>query len=147
MSDPRPFSQRIGEAEHALRAILDRYLDAATMTFAQWTTLAVISRSPAPMPEEPLLQQIASGLAADRSVALAALDGLITRELVARSADAYPTVALTGTGTAQFQALRQYVGQATQRIYGDLPAEDLAVAGRILDTIAQRARADLERVA
>jgi hypothetical protein len=35
------------------------------------------------------------------------------------------------------------VTEITQRLWGDLPAEDLAIAGRVLGTVLVRANAEL----
>ena len=40
--------------------------------------------------------------------------------------------------------VRKQVGEITQRLWGDLPAADLQVAGRVLSTVLERAEAELE---
>lgn len=52
-------------------------------------------------------------------------------------------IALTPAGTARLQQVRAGVGQITQRLYGGLPAEDLATAHRVLATVTGRANAVL----
>jgi hypothetical protein len=39
--------------------------------------------------------------------------------------------------------IRAAVTQITQRLWGDVPAEDLATAGRVLGTVLARANAEL----
>ena len=42
--------------------------------------------------------------------------------------------------------IRSEVNEITQRLWGDLPAEDLANAGRVLGTVLERASAELTRI-
>jgi hypothetical protein len=53
--------------------------------------------------------------------------------------------ALTVTDTAQqlHSRIRTTIAEITQRLWGDLPAEDLATAGRVLSIITERASAEL----
>ena len=52
-------------------------------------------------------------------------------------------VTVTDTGQRVYRVIRAEVGEVTQRLWGDLPAEDLATAGRVLSTVLTRARAEL----
>ena len=52
---------------------------------------------------------------------------------------------LTATGTEVFGQIRAAVTEVTQRLWGDLPAQDLATAGRVLSIITERADAELAR--
>src|SRR4029434_1147352 len=48
-------------------------------------------------------------------------------------------------GDAQFGRLRQRIDSVTERLYGDLPIDDLAVTRRVLGIVAERANTELER--
>ena len=52
-------------------------------------------------------------------------------------------VGLTDAGQARYQQIRTAIGDITARLYGDLPADDLATTGRVLTTITARANAEL----
>jgi hypothetical protein len=54
-------------------------------------------------------------------------------------------VHLTDAGRTIFDAVRGSNGQYTQRLWGDIAAEDLKVAGRVLSTILARANAEFVR--
>jgi hypothetical protein len=54
-------------------------------------------------------------------------------------------VRLTAAGTGVFGQIRGVVTELTQRLWGDLPAEDLATAGRVLSIVTERANAELAR--
>ena len=55
--------------------------------------------------------------------------------------------AVTVTGAAQqlHSQIRATIAGITQRLWGDLPADDLATAGRVLAIITERANAELAR--
>lgn len=48
-------------------------------------------------------------------------------------------VQVTDEGQARWTQIRTAIGPITQRLWGDLPAEDLAAAARVLGTILDRA--------
>jgi hypothetical protein len=50
---------------------------------------------------------------------------------------------LTETGSELFGRIRGAVDRITERLWGDLPAQDLRTAGRVLGTILARANAEL----
>jgi hypothetical protein len=52
-------------------------------------------------------------------------------------------VEVTDAGQQLYGTVRAAVGQITQRLWGDLPAEDLAIAGRVLSIVTDRANAEL----
>jgi hypothetical protein len=52
-------------------------------------------------------------------------------------------VRLTAAGTQVFGQIQAAVTEVTQRLWGDLPAEDLATAGRVLSIVTERANAEL----
>jgi hypothetical protein len=54
-------------------------------------------------------------------------------------------VAVTGTAQQLHSRIRAAITEITQRLWGDLPAEDLATAGRVLAIITERANAELAR--
>ena len=50
---------------------------------------------------------------------------------------------LTDAGQQLFGRIRGAVTEITGRLWGDLPAEDLATAGRVLSIVTERASAEL----
>ena len=49
----------------------------------------------------------------------------------------------TEAGRERHAGIRDGIGALTARLYGDLPAEELEIAGRVLATVTARARAEL----
>jgi hypothetical protein len=76
-----------------------------------------------------------------------ALGELGCQDLVSEvpSAGGPPQITLTPDGRARFARIRAGIGEITQRLYGGLPAADLAVAHRVLATVTERANAELTR--
>src|SRR5207248_5442683 len=64
--------------------------------------------------------------------------------LVRAATDDDSAVTVTDAGRELHRRIRASVTEITQRMWGDLPPEDLATAGRVLATILTRANAELE---
>jgi hypothetical protein len=50
---------------------------------------------------------------------------------------------LTDQGRARNDEIRSAIAVITERLYGDIPAADLATAGRVLSLVTARANAEL----
>jgi DNA-binding MarR family transcriptional regulator len=59
--------------------------------------------------------------------------------------DDHLRVRLTEGGQARFGQIRGALEDVTARLFGDLPPEDLATAGRVLAIVTARASAELIR--
>jgi DNA-binding MarR family transcriptional regulator len=138
-------TQSIGQAENALRAILESILAQTKITFVQWVMLNMISRGESGVPQEQLIRQIAGALKLDEQPIRAALGGLTARSLVAGHSRDRARVALTAAGEELFHTLRQHIESVTERLYGDLPAEELATTRHVLEVITERANVELSR--
>ena len=56
-----------------------------------------------------------------------------------------PAVTATGAALRLHSRISAATTEVTQRLWGDLPAEDLVTAGRVLAIITERANAQLAR--
>jgi DNA-binding MarR family transcriptional regulator len=143
MSDtPTLTGQDIGQAERATRALLDRVLAEVQTTFHQSVVLNLTANAAAPPEVEGMATRLAQGLKIDRSTARRAIDELVAGGLVSRSGDP-ASLTLTSEGEARFAAIRRGIDQIAERLYGDLPPEDLATTHRILAIVTERANAEL----
>jgi hypothetical protein len=124
--------QVIGQAERATRAVLDRLLARYDTPFEQWVALNLTAGS-GPVPAGELAARLRIP-PEDGAAALAALtaDGLLTG-----------AGELTAAGRDRHAEITAGLTEITDRLYGDLPADDLAVAGRVLTVITARASAEL----
>jgi DNA-binding MarR family transcriptional regulator len=133
--------QVIGQAERALGALMDRVLAATGGTFHQWVALTLTTAAGGTIDRGQLLSRMTGALKVDQATALAA--ELTAGQLLADRPGEGARVGLTEAGQARYRQLRSAIDQVTARLYGDLPAEDLATAGRVLGVLTARANAEL----
>jgi DNA-binding MarR family transcriptional regulator len=89
--------------------------------------------------------RVVHGLKIDESAVHAALAELVDQDLVSPvpGGASDPQITLTPAGSTRFQQVGDGIRRITHRIYGGLPAEDLATAHRVLATVTERANAEL----
>lgn len=133
----------IGRTEKALNAILDRQLAGTNLTEPHWVTLTLTVISGGTLTGEALAERAAGVLKADRPTVRARLDDLAAAGLVHTAADGVVTA--TDQGRTLWGAVRAEIEKLTHELWGDQPEEDLATAGRVLNTILDRANAYLAR--
>jgi len=139
-------TQVIGQAESALGAILKSVLAETGATFEQWLVLNVTAGSGAVIDRDTVVARIASARKIDGSVVLAAIAQLITAGLLEPIPGSQTQVRLADAGRALYHQIRGPIDQITGQLF-DLPAEDLAAAGRVLAIVTARANEQLSRLA
>jgi hypothetical protein len=144
MSTDPPFgTQIIGQTEKALNAILDRELTGTGLTEPQWVTLTIAVMSGGTVDSVELASRVAGALKVSHAQAQARIDELATSGLLKANTDR--TVSATETGSRLQARIRATVTEITQRLWGDLPPDDLLAAGRVLATVLERANTELLR--
>jgi hypothetical protein len=139
-----PFSPAlIGQVEKSLNAFLQRQLAGPGLTETQWVTLSLTVMSGESLNHKQLVARVAGALKTGDAAAEADLSALDAMSLIATGDSGI--VHLTDAGRTIFDAVRGSNGQYTQRLWGDIAAEDLKVAGRVLSTILARANAEFVR--
>ena len=131
--------QHIGEAENAIRAVLDALLAETRTTFHQWVALRFLAATDSGLARDQLVARMTSGLKVEPSSVLAAIGQLEAEELVTVA----DVVALTDTGRARHRRIQDGVDQITRRLYGDLPVDDLVATRRVLAIVTERANSVL----
>ena len=146
MPTPTLNGQVLGEAERATRAVLDRLLTPRGLTFHHWVVLNIAGAGP--VERDQLVARMTHMLKIDRPTALEAITELTSRGLVEAvpSGEEPAVVTLTDAGQARHGEARTAANEITTRLYGDLPADDLATAGRVLTVITARANAELDQI-
>jgi hypothetical protein len=135
---PQLSTRLIGETESALGALLAPLLAEAELTFIQWVVLSLATAGGASSPGIGR-DQLINGITKARKVDAADVSAAITElENVAALVTAGDRVILTDLGQASFSRVRARVEEITDYVF-DLPAEDLAAAGRVLATVRARA--------
>jgi hypothetical protein len=146
MSTDPTFSPRvIGQAEKTLNAILGRQLAGTGLTEPQWVILTLAVTSGGTAGREQFTRMVADALKISETEARARLGDLVTARHLQITGEA-PAVTVSGPARQLYGRIRTTIAGITQRLWGDLPAEDLATAGRVLAIITDRANAELAGV-
>src|SRR4051794_38117006 len=128
------FSARaLGQTEKALNAILDRQLAGTGLTERQWITLTltVTLAGGGAVDSDELGSRVAGALQLSEAQGRALVAELAAAQLLQADGEAAP-VTVTDAGQHLHERIRTAVTEITERLWGDLPAEDLAAAGRVL---------------
>jgi hypothetical protein len=133
----------IGQTEKALNAILDRQLAGTGVTEPQWVTLSLTIASGGTVDRGQLVGRVAGVLKVSEAEAQAHITELAAGQWLQAPDDEVSPVKLTDAGQQLHCRIHTAVTQITQRLWGNLPAEDLATAGRVLSTVLARANAEL----
>jgi DNA-binding MarR family transcriptional regulator len=141
-----PFgTQAIGQTEKALGAILDRQLAGTGLTERQWVTLSVTATLGSTLTREQLLGRVAGVFKIDQAGAQDLVSQLVDAGLVRETTDDGPRIQASEQGSQLFASVRGSIAEITERLWGDLPAADLEIAGRVLAAVLERANAELTR--
>jgi hypothetical protein len=134
----------IGQTEKSLNAILNRQLAGTGLTEPQWVILTLAVTSGGTVERDQLTRQVAGALKISEAEGQARIDEMVAAQHLQASGEG---AAVTVTDAAQqlHSRIRTVVTEITQRLWGDLPAEDLLTAGRVLGIITERANAELAR--
>ncbi len=135
--------QHIGQAHYATRALLETSLAQHGLPFADWLMASFIATAGPVVTEAAAIERVTGGLKVDAATARTALDDLIAAGHVVRTTDDETSVRLTETGDALVQQLLAATSGIAERLYGDLSPTDLETARRVLQTVTERANAEL----
>jgi hypothetical protein len=130
--------QVLGQAERATRAVLDRMLERHGQTFHEWVAVNRTAGAGGTVHKGALIDQLANGLKIDETAARTAVDNAVGAGLLAEDGE---TVALTDAGRSEYDQISGAITHVTARLYGDLPADDLETAARVLTIVTERANA------
>jgi hypothetical protein len=137
-----PLTRSVGSAERSMRALLERKLQGANLSFLEWTTLVFSSASHLSS-EQVVQQQIGSRVAADAAEAHSAISALVAAGFMAIDSD--NMLVKTGKGAGLFATLSHEIEEIALTLYGDLPIADLEATHRTLMEITKRASHRLDR--
>jgi hypothetical protein len=130
----------IGQTEKALNAILQRELAGTGITEPQWVTLTLSVVSGGDIDRSELIRRV-GGATQFSQASVAERITELTAAGFLRDGDG--RVQVTEAGQARWTQVRAAIGPITQGLWGDLPAEDVAAAGRVLSVVLDRANAVL----
>jgi hypothetical protein len=136
----------LGQTEKALNAILDRQLAGTVLTEPLWIALSLTVATGGIVDRDELVGRVAGGLKVSEAEAQSLIGELSAARLVQAADGEGAPVKLTDSGQLLHDQIRAAVIPITERMWGDLPPDDLATAGRVLSTILERANAELAGV-
>lgn len=139
-------TQLIGQTEKTLNAILGRLLAGTDITEPQWVTLTVAVMSGGSVPAAQFASRVAGALKVGGDDARTRIDELANAQLIELRQTDEEEASVTDAGRELHADIRGQVTEITQRLWGDLSADDLATAGRVLSTVLERANAELARI-
>ncbi|WP_242900739.1 MarR family winged helix-turn-helix transcriptional regulator [Actinomadura terrae] len=131
----------IGQTEKALNAILERQLAGTGITEPQWVTLTLTVVGGGTLDRAELTRRVSGAIQVGRASVEERITELTAAGLL--QADNDGRVQVTDEGQARWTRVRATIEPITQTLWGDLPAEDLAAAGRVLSIVLDRAKAVL----
>lgn len=131
----------IGQTEKTLNAILERQLAGTGITEPQWVTLTMTVVGGGAIDRAELIRRV-SGATKFSEASVAERITELTAAGLLRDGGA-DGIKVSAAGQAQWTQVRTALGPIIQGLWGDLPAEDLATAGRVLSTVLARANAVL----
>ncbi|MFB7758677.1 MarR family transcriptional regulator [Streptomyces sp. NPDC056121] len=137
---PAADARALGLAHYAARGVLEHVLARHGSTFQQQVALRAALTTDAPQAPDDLIAQVQGSLKADPADIRATLDELLAKKLLdTDGAHLRPTDA----GRELLATVGAETTPISARIWGGIPAEDLAAAGRVLALVTERANAEL----
>jgi hypothetical protein len=133
----------IGQTENALNAILARELEGTGLTEPRWVVLNLALAAGDGVARPDLASRAGSALKVPAADADTRIGELADAQLLAASG---PEILVTEAGRTLHARIRGAILEITGRLWGDLPEDDLATAGRVLGTVLDRANAELTGV-
>jgi hypothetical protein len=136
-------AQLLGQTEKAANAILDRLLAEPGLTEPQWVALTLAVASGGTVERDEFVNRVSGALKISEAGAQSLLADLAVAQLLDVPDDGHAPPKVTDAGQQLYGTIRVRVGEVTDRLWGDVPPEELATAGRVLSTVLERANAEL----
>ncbi|MFF7047379.1 MarR family transcriptional regulator [Streptomyces griseorubiginosus] len=131
----------IALAHYAARGILEHVLARHGLTFQQSVTLRLAAVAEGPVERQQLVDGVVDSLKIGTEEAQAVVDELITAGALA--AQRPSQVRITDAGQQLYETTSAETAPLSARVYDGIPEEELAVAGRVLSLITERANREL----
>ncbi|MFE5259357.1 hypothetical protein [Streptomyces coelicoflavus] len=136
---PAADARALGLAHYAARGVLEQILARHGVTFRQQVVLRAAATAQTPPTRDGLVADVRGTLKADPAGVRTVVDGLLDKGLLVEDGAHLPA---TDAGRELLAAVGAAVAPVSARIWGGIPAEDLAAAGRVLALVTERADAE-----
>jgi DNA-binding MarR family transcriptional regulator len=150
MVDTRPsplFGQTVGEAQRALRALVDDVFDAAGTTFESWLVLNTLATQGPAIPGETLRRDLAYALSVPAGAVSDLLGQVESAGYIGISAGAGEQVSLTPEGVAFHRRLRESIAGASANALDGIDPRDIETTVSVLQKVKEQAQASRGRAA
>lgn len=137
---PAADSRALGLAHYAARGVLEHVLARHGVTFQEQIVLRAAVTADAPQTPDDLVTQVRASLKAAPADIRTTLDDLLAKNLLVADG---AHIRATDAGRELLATVGAETAPISARIWGGLPAEDLAAAGRVLTQVTERANAEL----
>ncbi|MEV0174138.1 MarR family transcriptional regulator [Streptomyces sp. NPDC050803] len=137
---PNADARTLGLAHYAARGVLETVLARYGTTFQQMIALRVVATAEAPVERDEVVGYVVTSLKVEAEDAEAVVEELTTKGLITAEAS---RLRLTDAGRELFTESSTEQAEISARIWGDIPVEDLAAAGRVLSLVTERANKEL----
>src|SRR5438132_5052162 len=136
--------QVLGRAEKAHRALLERIVTGTSITYRRWVALnLVVAADAGGIGRDPFVERLAGASKMDLATAREVVAELAAAGLVESTSPDGSQLQLTDEGREVYGQIRARVDETIGKLYADIPADDLATAGRVLTLVTARADAEL----
>ncbi|KUF13562.1 hypothetical protein [Streptomyces silvensis] len=135
-ADPRA----LGLAHYAARGVLEHILARHGVTFEQQIALRAAATADTPQTPDDLVAQVQVTLKTDPAGIRVTLEELLARQLLVADG---AHLRATDAGHTLLSVIGTEAAPLTARIWGGIPAADLAATGRVLALLKERADAEL----
>ena len=132
----------IGQAEKTMNAILARQLAGTGLAGPQWVILTLAITGGGMAEPDKFTRIVADALKISETVARTRVGDMVTAQQLQITGEP-PAVTATAAARQLHSRISAANTQIVRRLWGDLPAADLATAGRVLAVITERANAEL----
>ncbi len=136
-------TELLGRTEKTLNAILGQLLAGSGVTEPQWVALTLAATSGGEIGLDVYTGRVADALRVSEARAGAQITELAAAGLLDLPVSDSGPIRVTESGQQLHLRVRAAAGEVTRRMWEDLPASDLEVAGRVLSTVLGRADAYL----
>jgi DNA-binding MarR family transcriptional regulator len=138
--------QLVGQLEkHHVAILRDKVLAGTSLDQEQWITLQIASSALDGIGRQELVEQVARMAAYDPPTVGSAIAELAKASLVEEGTGADGQLAVTPRGRELVSALRSKARDIVGPVYGSIPPDDLATAGRVVRAITDRLSEVLNR--
>ncbi|MER7949386.1 MarR family transcriptional regulator [Streptomyces sp. NPDC096079] len=135
----------IALAHYSARALLEGVLTRHGATFEQSVTLRAVAVAGDSVGRDGLVADVVGSLKTGEPAVRGVIDGLTATGLLEEDPADASRLRLTDAGRELYETTTAETAAISGRLYADIPAEDLAVAGRVLTLLTARANAELAK--